>query len=482
MKRGSIASGISWKVIERFSVQVIRFVLQIILARILDPEHYGSLALMTVFTNLANVFIQKGFSSSLLQDKDVTEEDHSSVFWVSLGIAAIAYGVIWPSAPLIARIYEQPEMTVPLRYLALLLFPGALNSVMQSKAGREMNFRTICLTNVGGVLVAGTVSILMAYRGYGLWSLVVQSVLSTTVTCILLRMVSSWKIRWVHNWTRVRKLFSFGWKLLMSELLDTLYQELNSLVLGVRFNSEILGFFNRGKQFPQFVVLSATSTVQSVMLPAMSRQQDDREKLKQMMRDTVSLSAYVVFPIMAGLAGVAEPLVEIVLGEKWLPSVPYMQVYCMTLALLPVYAGCLQGINAVGRSDLFLKLSLIKTGCSLMALLVAVACFDSPILIAKATVVTALAGCVINAVPCRNLIGYGYRQQLADVIPAGILSVLMLAVVTLVGMVALPPLQRMLVQVAAGVAVYAALSLVLRPRAFRLLMQSMKDQRIGKNT
>lgn len=477
MKRGSIASGISWKVMERFSVQVIRFVLQIILARILDPEHYGFLALMTVFTNLANVFIQKGFSASLMQDKDVTEEDYSSVFWVTLGITILTYGLIWLAAPLISLIYSQPEITKPLRYLALLLFPGALNSVMQSKAGREMNFRVVCLTNVAGVLVAGAVSIVMAYMGYGMWALVVQSVLSTAVTCVLLRMASTWKIRWVYNWNRVRKLFAFGWKLLMSELLDTLYQELNSLVLGARFNSEILGFFNRGKQFPQFVVLSATSTVQSVMLPAMSREQDDLAKVKQMMRDTVSLSAYVVFPIMAGLAGVAAPLVEVVLGEKWLPCVPYMQIYCLALAFLPVYAGCLQGINAVGRSDLFLKLSVIKTGFSLMALLAAVLLFDSPIIIAKVTVLTSLVGCVINAVPCRNLIGYGYRQQLADVIPAAVLSLLMLGVVTLVGMLDLPAYKLMLLQVVAGMAVYAALSVLLRPRPFRQLMRTLKGPR-----
>ena len=176
MKQNSIASGISWKLIERFSVQVIRFALQIVLARILDPEHYGSLTLMVVFTTLANVFIQKGFSSSLIQDKHVTEEDYSTVFWVTLGIAGIAYGVIWAAAPAISQFYRQPELETPLRVLALLLFPGALNSVQQSKASREMNFRKVFFTNVGGVVTAGAVSIAMAYMGFGLWALVVQSV------------------------------------------------------------------------------------------------------------------------------------------------------------------------------------------------------------------------------------------------------------------------------------------------------------------
>lgn len=479
MKQNSIASGISWKLIERFSVQVIRFVLQIVLARILDPEHYGSLTLMVVFTTLANVFIQKGFSASLVQDKHVTEEDYSTVFWVSLGIAGIAYGVIWAAAPAISQFYKLPELVKPLRVLALLLFPGALNSVQQSKASREMNFRKVFVSNVGGVVTAGAVSIAMAYMGFGLWSLVVQSVVSTTVSCLLLRLVSGWRIRWVCNWSRVKTLFSFGWKLLVSELLDTLYQDLYSLVIGLKFDNEVLGFSNRGKQFPQFVLTASTSTVQSVMLPAMSRQQDARDKLKVLIRGSAALSAYIVFPIMGGLAGVAEPLVELVLTEKWLPSVPYMQIYCLAMAIIPVQTGCLQGINAVGRSDVFLRLALIKTGCSLAALLGAVMLFDSPIVIAQVTLITTLVSSIVNAVYCRRIVGYGVREQLADIAPSAVLTLLMLLVIVPLGRLHLPALKLLVLQVAAGVSVYLAGSLVLRPTAFRQLVQ-MAARMIGK--
>ena len=474
MKQNSIASGISWKLIERFSVQIVRFVLQIVLARILDPEHYGSLALLLVFTTLANVFIQKGFSSSLIQDKDVSEEDYSSVFWVTLGIAGIAYVVVWLLAPLVDVIYGQPELIRPLRILALLLFPGALNSVYQSKLSREMNFRKVFFTNVGGVLVAGAISIVLAYMGWGLWALVIQSVLSTAITCMLLCLVSNWKIRRVCNWKRVTKLFSFGWKLLVSELLDTLYHDLYSLVIGIKFDNEILGFFNRGKQFPQFVVTSANSTVQSVMLPAMSRQQDDLAELKQMMRNTVSLTSYILFPVMVGLAGVAEPLIEVVLTEKWLPCVPYMQIYCFALAVLPVHAACAQGINAVGRSDLFLKMSVVKTVCSLLSLVMAVVLFDSPIAIAQVAIFTTVINCIVNAVPCRKMIGYYYREQMMDILPALLLSAVMLLVVRLVGMLQIPAIQLILLHVGIGTGVYILLSAVLGLKAFRQLWQYVK--------
>ena len=480
MKQNSIASGISWKLIERFSVQVIRFVLQIVLARILDPEHYGSLTLMVVFITLANVFIQKGFSAALIQDKHVTEEDYSTVFWVSLGIAGIAYGVIWAAAPAISQFYRQPELTEPLRVLALMLLPGALNSLQQSKASREMNFRKMFLSNVGGVLAAGSVSIAMACMGFGLWALVVQSVVSTTVSCLLLHMASGWKIRRVCNWKRVGKLLSYGWKLLVSELLDTLYQDLYNLVLGLHFDNGILGFCNRGKQFPQFVTTASTSTVQSVMLPAMSRQQDDRKQLKALMRGSVSLSAYIVFPIMAGLAGVAEPLVELVLTEKWLPCVPYLQIWCMAMVFIPVQVGCLQGINAVGRSDVFLKLAVIKTTFSLAALLGAVILWDSPLAIAQVTLITTLISCVVNAFFCRRIMGYGLREQLADIAPSGVLTALMLLVVLPAGMLQLSAIKLLALQVAVGVTVYLTGSALLRPRPFLQLLQLGKNW-IGKS-
>lgn len=470
MKQGSIASGITWKLIERFSVQTMRFVLQIVLARILDPEHYGSLTLMVIFTTLANVFIQKGFSASLVQNRDVTREDYSSVFWVSLGIAVAAYAAIFAGAPFISRFYRQPELVRPLRVLALLLFPGALNSVQQAKASREMHFHKVFVSNVGGVLVAGTVSIVLACMGFGLWSLVIQSVLSVTVSCLLLRLLSDWKIRFVCNLRRVKVLLSFGWKLLLSELLDTLYQDLHSLVIGVRFDSEVLGFCNRGKQFPQFVVTAATSTVQSVMLPAMSRRQDDRQQLKTLMRQTVCLTSFWIFPVMLGLAGVAKPLVYVVLTEKWLEAVPYMQIYCLSMAFLPIQAGCLQGINALGRSDLFLRLALVKTLVSLAALIAAVAVFESALVIACVTLVTMAVACVINARTCRNIIGYGYREQIADTVPSLAAAAIMLAAVLAAGQLTLPYWLVLIVQVVMGMVVYVLACAVLRiPAFFRML-------------
>jgi len=251
-KSNSIVSNITWKLMERFGAQGIQFVLQIILARLLDVEIYGVLSLMLIFTSLANIFIQFGFSTALTQNKDVTEEDYSSVFWVTLGIAGMMYALIFVGAPLIAEFYAMPSIVSPLRALALMLFPGAMNSVQLSKVAREMNFKKVFYSNIGGTLVAGIVSVIIAYMGGGLWALVAQNILSVSVACVVMLFTAKWYPKFVLNLKRIKELFSFGWKLLVSGLLDTLYQDLRSLVIGKKYDSSTLAYYNRGKQFPVY--------------------------------------------------------------------------------------------------------------------------------------------------------------------------------------------------------------------------------------
>lgn len=463
-----------WKLLERFGVTGAQFVLQIILARILDPAHYGVLSIMIIFTTLANVFIQNGFNTALIQNKDVTEEDYSSVFWVSLGIAGVLYGVIFATAPLIGSFYKMPDLVTPLRVLALMLFPGALNSVQLAKVSREMDFRKVFFSNVAAILVAGCVGIVIAYMGGGLWALVAQSLLNVLVACVVMRFTVRLKLRLVCNLSRIKTLFAFGWKLLVSGLLDTLYADLRSLVIGKKYDSSTLGYYNRGKQFPQLIINAINSSVQSVMLPAMSAEQDDKGKVKAMMRNSITVSAYVIFPMMAGLAGVATPLVKLLLTDKWLPCVPYLQIYCFTFAFYPVHSCNLQAMNAMGRSDLFLKLEIIKKSYGLAALVIAVLFFDSPVAIAMTGVITTVLSCFVNAAPNKKLIGYSYFEQMKDVLPSLVASLVMLAGVLAVGLLPLNPFLTILLQVAVGVAIYVAISAITRMTPFMVLLDMIK--------
>lgn len=471
----TIGKGLFWKLLERFGVQGSQFILQIILARILSPEHYGVLSMMVIFTNLANVFIQSGFNTSLVQNKDVTDEDYSSVFWVTLGIAGILYAVIFFCAPLIGRFYEMPDIVLPLRILALMLLPGALNSVQLAKVSREMNFKKVFISNLAGILFSGIVGIVIAKLGGGLWALVAQTMLNVFVVCVVMFFTAKLRLRFVINWKRVGVLFRFGWKLLASGLLNTLYLELRSLVIGKKYDSGTLGYYNRGKQFPQFIINAIDGAVQSVMLPAMSSEQDEKTKVKTLMRNSITISSYIIFPMMAGLAGVATPLISLLLTDKWLPCVPYMQIYCFTLAFYPVHTCNLQAINAMGRSDVFLKLELIKKAMGISALCIAVFCFDSPIAIAATGTITGLISCFINAYPNKKLVGYSYFEQMRDILPSFLLSVVMLGCVLAIQLLKLNSILTLLLQIVTGVAVYVLLSMLFKLTPFQLVLEVIKN-------
>lgn len=471
---GSVSKAFGWKLLERFGVQGIQFVLQIILARLLSPEHYGVLSIMIIFTTLANVFIQTGFNGALIQKKKITEDDYSSAFWVSLIIATIAYIILFFAAPLIGKFYNMPEIVKPFRYLGIMLFPGALNSIQLAKVSREMNFKNVFASNLGAIVISGAVGIAMAYMGGGLWSLVAQNLLNVFIATIVMIFTVKWCPKFVLNLRRVEILFDFGWKLLVSGLIDTLYQDLRSLVIGKKYDSGTLGYYNRGKQFPQFLMNSINSSVQSVMLPAMSKEQDEKSKVKAIMRTSMSVSAYIIFPMMAGLAAVATPLISFLLTDKWLPAVPYMIIYCFTMAFYPIHSCNLQAINAMGRSDIFLKLEIVKKVIGITALVIAIFCFQSPIAIAMTGVFTTIISSFINAFPNKKLIGYSYFEQIKDLLPSFLASISMFVAVYAISYLSLPSIVVLLIQIFAGVLIYVAISAIFRLKGFKFLLSRIK--------
>ncbi|MBO5286901.1 MAG: lipopolysaccharide biosynthesis protein [Clostridia bacterium] len=466
MGNEKVTKAFGWKLFERFGVQGIQFVLQIILARLLSPELYGTLSIMIIFTTLANVFVQSGFNTALIQKKDVDERDYSSVFWVSLLVAGILYVAIYFGSPLIARYYEMPEIVAPFRVLALMLFPGAFNSVQLAKVTKELNFKKIFISNTLGMASAGITGIVIALNGGGLWALVAQSTLTIAITCVVMLFTVRWRPRLVCDLKRVGILFSFGWKILLSSLIDTLYQDLRSLVIGKKYDKSTLGFYNRGKQFPQFIINAINGTVQSVMLPLLSQNQERKDRIKVTMRTSITVSSYIIFPMMAGLAAVSAPVISLILTDKWLPAVPYMMIYCFTLAFTPVHSCNLQAINAMGRSDIFLRLEIIKKTIGVTSLVIAVFCFDSPIAIAMTGVFTTFISCFVNSFPNKKLIGYSYLEQMKDILPSFLLSMAMFGGVYLLTYLSIPTIVTLLLQIVTGVAIYMLGSALFRLKGF----------------
>jgi len=435
--------------------------------------------MMIVFTTLANVFIQNGFNTSLIQNKDVTEDDYSSVFWVSLGIAVALYGVIFVTAPAIAVFYHMPDIVMPLRVLALTLLPGALNSIQLAKVSREMDFKKVFFSSVAGILVAGAAGITVALLGGGLWALVIQNLLNITTACMVMLFTVQWHPRLVCNLYRVAELFRFGWKLLVASLLDTLTINLQSLIIGKKYNSDTLGYYNRGTQFPQFLLNAVNGAIASVLLPAMSINQDEKAKVKATVKNAIIISCYIIFPMMGGLAAVATPLIRLLLTEKWLPAVPYMQISCYCLAFYTIYVCNLQAINAVGRSDWFLKLEIVKKLYGILLLIAAIVFFDTPMAIAMTGVFTVGIDWYINSYPNKKLIGYSYGEQIKDVLPLVLMTLIMIGSVLLVGfgctMANFSDIVTLILEIITGAVIYALLSAFFRPRPYCIILRMVKE-------
>ncbi len=472
----NVSSGLFWKLLERFGVFGVQFLLQILLARLLDPAYYGMLTMMTIFVTLSNVFIQSGFNTSLVQNKDVTEEDYSSVFWMTLLVAAGLYGLLFFLAPVIAGFYKMPQIITPFRVLTLILFPGAFNSVQLAKISREMDFRKAFFSNIGGVVISGILGIVCAYLGLGLWALVIQSLSNVVISCVVMLITVRWRPKFIFNLRRVGALFRYGWKLLVSSLIDTLYQDLSNLIVGKKYDAATLGYYNRGVQFPQVVITPINNAIQSVLLPAMAQHQEQKDQVKAMVRKSITLGSFVIFPLMAGLAGVAEPLVRLLLTDKWLPCVPYLRIFCVSYAFWPIHTSNLQAINAMGRSDIFLKLEVAKKTLGLGFLCIGVFCFETPLAIAICATANAPISILINASPNRKLIGYSLWEQFRDFLPALALSLVMLAGVWLVGTLPLAPLPLLTAQVLAGAMIYIVFSALFRLKGFRLTLDLLKSR------
>ncbi|WP_392461544.1 lipopolysaccharide biosynthesis protein [Streptococcus parasuis] len=471
--KSNILSSLFWKLMERGGTQGIQFIVQIVLARLLSPEEYGIIAIVMVFILLANVFVESGFNTALIQKKDADEVDFSSVLYLSLGVATILYGIIFITAPFIASFYDQPILVKVLRVLSITLFIGAFNSIQNAFVARNMLFKKLFASSLGAVTISGIVGVIAAYSGLGVWALVLQQLTSQLAVALILWFTVKWRPHLLFSFGRVKSLFSYGSKLLASGLLDTLYRNLTTLIIGRMYTPSMLGYYNRGQQFPQLIVSNINGSIQSVMLPALSAHQDDRKRVKEMMRRTVVSSSFLIFPMMVGMAVVAEPLVKIVLTEKWLPAVPFLQMACFTFVLWPIHTANLQAINAMGRSDIFLKLEIIKKIMGLIVLGVSLP--FGVYSIALGGIFSGLIGTFINAYPNKELLNYSYKEQWLDIMPSLLISLIMGGIVYLFNFLSFPAWQVLILQIVSGGIIYILLAKIFKIESLTYLVETMKQ-------
>ena len=355
-----VFSNFIWRFAERCGAQLVTFIVSIVLARLLAPEVFGKVALITVFTTIMQVFVDSGLGTALIQKKNADDLDFSSVFYFNCVVCIILYLGMFLASPFIAKFYNDYSLTPIIRVISLTIIVSGVKGIQQSYVSKNMLFKRFFYSTLGGTIFSAFLGISLAYAGLGVWAIVVQQLSNTAIDTLILWITVKWRPKKMFSWNRLKSLLSFGWKMLASCLLDTIYNNVRSLIIGKMYSSSDLAYYNQGNQFPNVIVNNINTSIDSVLFPTLAKEQEDKERVKNMTRRAIKTSTYVMAPIMMGLAFCAKPVVQIVLTEKWLPCVPFLQIFCIAYMFQPIHTSNLNAIKAMGRSDLFLKLEIAK--------------------------------------------------------------------------------------------------------------------------
>lgn len=461
-----------WKFFERTCVQVISFVVSIILARLLEPADYGNVAIVMVFISLANVIIDGGLNSALIQKKNADIIDFSTIFYTTLVLSVIVYSALFFVSSWVGAFYGNIELVKIIRVLGITLFCGAVNSIQNAYLSKKLLFKKLFFCSFLGVVISGIIGIILALSGAGLWALVFQYLSLSITTMIVMWLTVKWRPKLVFSFERFSSLFNFGWKIFFTNIIMSLFENVRSLIIGKVYNSSSLAFFDRGKSVPSIVMDNVNASIQSVMFPVLSERQDNLDDIKNLMRKSIRLSSYVIFPLLVGLLVVAEPLVNVLLTEKWLNAVPYVRIFCVALIIMPIQNVNIVAIKAIGNSALILRLETIKKIIEVVILILSVKINVQAI--AWGVVIYNFISLFINLYPAKKIIHYGYFQQFSDAAKPLLLSIIMGGSVLLLKLLILSPLLLLLLSTIVGVIVYVVISIISRDSSFYYIIDSFK--------
>ena len=460
-----------WKFAERICAQLVTFTVSIILARILSPDDYGSIALVTVFITLANVFVSDGLGSALIQKKEATQTDFSTIFFANLGFSIVLYFLIFICSPFIAQFYNIEILSPVLRVLGLKIPLAAINSVQQAYVSRKMIFRKFFFATIIGTVGSAILGIVMAYNGFGIWSLVWQYLFNSFVDTLVLWITVKWRPTFEFSVKSLKTLLSYGWKILAVGLITNFYDELRTLLIGKMYTSSDLAYFNRGKQFPHIFITNVNASITSVLFPMVSRVQDDKAKLKQYTKQSISLSSYIMSPLMIGLAITAPTIIQLLLTDKWSGAILFLRIFCVGYLLVPIQTANIQAIKASGRSDIYLKIEIIKKIIGIVLLLVSLP--FGVVAIAISAAISSFVNSIVNSFPNKKIMNYGYLEQIGDILPNLLIAACMGGGVYLIQFIILPTVVELLLQITVGIILYVFLSIITHNRDFMYLKKTI---------
>lgn len=468
-------SGLFWRFMERCGAQGVNFIVTIILARLLAPELYGTIALVTVFTAILQIFVDSGMGNALIQKKDADDVDCSSVFYFNMAVCLVLYLFMFLAAPYIARFYARPELVKVVRIMSLTLVISGVKNIQQAYVSKYMLFKKFFFSTLGGTITAAVVGIGMAYAGYGVWALVAQDLTNKLIDTVVLWFTVKWRPKLVFSLKRLKGLISYGWKLLVSGLIDSVYNNIRQLIIGRVYSASDLGLYNKGQQIPSTIVNNINTSIDSVLFPAMSSQQEDKERVKNMTRRSIKTSSYIMWPLMMGLAFTATTVVSLLLTDKWLGAVLYLRVFCITYAFYPIHTANLNAIKAIGRSDLFLVLEIIKKSVGILSMLTTM--WISVEAMAYSLLFVSVVSQFINSWPNRKLLGYSYLEQIKDILPSILLSLAACLCIVPFNFIAMPKVLKLIIQIVIAAFVYITLSKAFKIEAFKYIIDIIKSRR-----
>lgn len=472
MNNKSFINNFIWRFAERCGAQLVTFIVSIVLARILAPEDYGQIALITVFTTIMQVFVDSGLGTALIQKKDADDLDFASVFYFNFVVCLVLYAIMFIVAPVIANFYNDSSLTPIIRIISLTIVISGVKGIQQSYVSRNMLFKRFFCATLGGTIFSSFLGIGLAYAGLGVWAIVAQQLTNTAIDTLILWLTVKWRPKKMFSWERLKDLFSFGWKMLASALLDTVYGNIRSLIIGKMYSSADLAYYNQGDKFPYVIASNINTSIDSVLLPTMASVQDDSSRVKAMTRRAIKTSTYIMAPLMMGVAFCAESIVRLVLTEKWLPCVPFLRIFCITYMFYPIHTANLNAIKAMGRSDLFLKLEIAKKIVG-MTLLLSTMWFGV-MAMAYSLLLSSVLSQIINAWPNRQLLGYGYLELVRDFAPGILLSIGMGVCIYFIGFLPLPTIVTLLFQIIIGTVIYIGVSALLKLEEFEYMLGMVK--------
>jgi O-antigen/teichoic acid export membrane protein len=447
--------GFFWTAIEKFGGQGIQFLVLIVLARMLTPEEFGLVAMVMVFFSLSQNLISSGFAQALIREKKISEEDKSTTFYLNLILAIIMFAILWVTSPFIAAFFEQAKLIELIRFMSLTLFFFSVTIVQRAMFTQALKFKSMMYIEIASSVLTGIVAVVLAFMGYGVWALAVKFVAISFFNSIFFYVANPWYPKSFINTDSLKKLFSFGSNLMLSGLINTAFTNLYKIVIAKFFSAATLGFYAQAMNFRDMFSKHLINTLQKVTYPILSRTNDDQERLKQGYRKIIQVTSFFIFPALLGLGLVAEPLIRLTVGERWLQTVPMLQLLCLSGMLYHLHSINLNILKVVGRTDLFLKLEVIKKVKTVIVVAITLQFGIWGLLIGQ--VLNSYVSLFINMYYTTTFLDYSIKDQFKDLFPILLQSVPMVLVVFGINLaIDSYPLLELLLMVGAGFVVYAA--------------------------